>query len=54
MVVGKACFSLLLGLDVMKPLGAIIDLQKDTFAFSDAVSGRRIQVAMICERQKKP
>lgn len=33
MVVGRACFSLLLGLDVMKPIGAVIDLGQDTFAF---------------------
>lgn len=46
MVVGKACFSQLLGLDVMKPMGAVIDLQRDTFAFSDKTTGRRAQVAL--------
>lgn len=53
LVVSKACFSILLGLDVMKPLGSVIDLQQDTFKFTDNSSGKRICVAMQCDRVKK-
>lgn len=53
MVVNKACFSLLLGLDVMKPLGTVIDLQQDSFSFSDPVAKSRVQVPLMCTRVKK-
>lgn len=53
MVVPKACFSVLLGLDVMRPLGTVIDLQQDTFAFSDKATGQRVQVALQCTKNRK-
>lgn len=46
MVVSKACFNVLLGLDMMKPLGAIIDLQQDVFTFTDNRTSQRVRVAL--------
>lgn len=40
MMVAKACFSLLLGLDVLKPRGAVVDLKRSLFAF-DKAGGQR-------------
>lgn len=40
MVVSKACFSVLLGLDVMKPMGAVVDLYHDSFACFDQRTNR--------------
>lgn len=51
MIVRKACFTMLLGLDVMKPMGACIDL--DLFSFKDKVRGNRIQVQLSCEQGTK-
>lgn len=53
MIVGKASFSMLLGLEVMKPLGAILDLGKDTFTFRDKSSGDQICVPLSCEKGTK-
>lgn len=53
MVVSKACFTVLLGLDMMKPLGAIIDLQKDVFTFTDIKTSQRVKVALKCGRVTK-
>lgn len=53
MVVSKACFTVLLGLDMMKPLGAIIDLQQDMFTFTDHKTHQWVKVALQCGRVVK-
>lgn len=53
MVVSKACFTVLLGLDMMKPLGAVIDLLHDVFTFTDTRTNQRVKVALQCGRVTK-
>lgn len=51
MVVAKACFALLVRLDVLKVHGAVIDLKRSLFTF-DSQQGRgpTVTVALSCER----
>lgn len=55
MVVSKTYFTVLLGLDMMKPLGVVIDLQRDVFTFTYNRTSQRVhvQVALQCGRMKK-
>lgn len=53
MVINKACFSVLLGLDVMKPLGTVIDLLKDQLSFTEPGGQQRIQIPLTCTRNRK-
>lgn len=52
MIVGKACFSMLLGLEVMKPLGVVINLKLDTFSF-DGGDSKTISVPITCHHEMK-
>lgn len=51
MVVAKACFALLIGLDVLKPQGGIIDLKKNLFTFDNKL-GAPVTIALTCERAR--
>lgn len=48
MIVGKSCFSMLIGLEVMKPLGAVLD----TFSF-DGADGKVVFVPITCHHEMK-
>lgn len=54
MIVSKACFALLVGLDVLKPHGAVIDLKRNLFTF-DTQGGRgaSIAVALSCGKVRQ-
>lgn len=51
MVVAKACFAMFLGLDVLKPMGAILDLEQDQLAFRSAT--QCISVPLKCRKGAK-
>lgn len=53
MVLNKACFNILLGLDVMKPARAVVDLFQDQFTFTDQGTKQRVTVPLTCLKNKK-
>lgn len=52
-IVRKACFAMLLGLDVMKPMGVCINLEEDELSVKDKEAGRRVKVKLTCSPSTK-